>query len=98
MYAVLGQVCCGAMVKYFAVAAGDVAGFIQFEPTLKSWDHAAGVLCVTESGGLCVDGAGNPIRFGGREFAVAQGIVCAAAEANAKCRQLLLAAVAASEI
>jgi len=87
------EVCCGAMVKYFAVACGDVAGFIQFEENLKSWNHAAGVLCVEESGGFCLDGSGAPVRFTGREFKVQGGVACAAREADEKCRMLLLGAV-----
>ena len=34
-------VCCGAMIKYHAVAAGRVAGFIQYEEELKTWDHVS---------------------------------------------------------
>ena len=89
-----GQLCCGSMVKYYAVAQGRAAGFIQFESRLKSWDHAAGVLCVEESGGLVVDAAGQPVRFYDREFQVEKGIVCSAAEADEKTRQRLLASVA----
>lgn len=68
------EVCCGAQVKYFAVASGQVAGFIQFQETsLKSWDHAPGVLCVQESGGTCYDGEEQDIIFKNREFSVSKG-------------------------
>jgi len=91
------EVCCGAQVKYFAVARGDVAGFIQFQEKLKSWDHAPGVLCVQESGGVALDGQGNEVVFGGREFNVDGGIVCVAAEAGDRVRQLFQACVRRQE-
>ena len=51
------NVCCGAMIKYWCVAQGTVAGFIQYETPLKSWDHACGVLCeATDAGSLDEDG------------------------------------------
>jgi 3'(2'), 5'-bisphosphate nucleotidase len=87
------EICCGAQVKYFAVARGDVAGFIQFQSSLKSWDHAPGVLCVQESGGIALDAAGNDIVFAGREFTVEKGIVCCAAESDTMTRQRLMACV-----
>jgi len=55
------QVCCGAMIKYWCVAQGTVAGFIQYETPLKSWDHACGVLCVIESGGTSTDAFGEQV-------------------------------------
>ncbi len=73
---------------------GTAAGFIQFETPLKSWDHACGVLCVIESGGACTDAAGQPVRFPGREFAVAKGIVCAAAGTSEETRAKLVSSVA----
>ena len=52
------DLCCGSLVKYFAVASGQVAGFVQFSPAssgrVNSWDHAPGMLCVQESGGSVV--------------------------------------------
>lgn len=65
------RLCCGSLVKYYAVAVGDVAGFIQYgDPmtsdgtntnarTVRTWDHIAGWLAVTESGGMLTDGCGN---------------------------------------
>ena len=69
-------ICCGAMVKYFATAAGRAAGFVQYEEELKSWDHACGVICVAESGGRATDGDSAPVLFADRVFNVAGGIVC----------------------
>lgn len=92
------EICCGAQVKYFAVARGDVAGFIQFQRSLKSWDHAPGVLCVQESGGIAQDAGGNEIIFDDREFTVEKGIVCCAAEANAMTRQRLVACVQQTDV
>mmetsp|Transcript_19673 Transcript_19673/g.61900 ORF Transcript_19673/g.61900 Transcript_19673/m.61900 type:complete len:422 (+) Transcript_19673:48-1313(+) len=83
------SLCCGALVKYWATAAGTVAGFIQYEASLKAWDHAAGVLCVLESGGVCLDASDNPVRFTGRTFRVDRAIICAARAADPKARHLL---------
>mmetsp|Transcript_39904 Transcript_39904/g.99893 ORF Transcript_39904/g.99893 Transcript_39904/m.99893 type:complete len:177 (-) Transcript_39904:1653-2183(-) len=88
------EVCCGAMIKYWCVAQGTVAGFIQYETPLKSWDHACGVLCVIESGGSSTDAYGKPVRFTGREFKVGKGIVCSAADASDKTKERLLSSVA----
>ena len=50
--------CCGSLVKYYAIASGRAAGFLQLpsgsSALVKSWDHAAGLLCVEESGGSVV--------------------------------------------
>ena len=122
------EVCCGAMIKYWCVAQGTVAAFIQYEESLKSWDHACGVLCVIESGtqtshpflffhpgssktmmtvqssdssirvlptgGTSTDALGNPVRFKDREFTVAKGIVCSAADASEQTRKALTSNVA----
>jgi 3'(2'), 5'-bisphosphate nucleotidase len=93
------EICCGAQVKYFAVARGDVAGFIQFQQDqLKSWDHAPGVLCVQESGGIAQDADGNEILFDGREFKVRKGIVCCAAETDTMTRQRFIECVEQTDI
>ena len=83
--------CCGAMIKYFATAAGRVSGFVQYEEELKTWDHACGVICVNESGGRAVDGRGAAVRFPGRHFKVAGGIVCSSKHATEQMREKLLA-------
>ncbi|CAI5483936.1 unnamed protein product [Closterium sp. Yama58-4] len=61
--------CCGSLCKYAAVALGYAAVFIQHplsgSPHLKVWDHAAGVLCVTEAGGQVTDFAGQLLDLGG---------------------------------
>ncbi|CAJ1440939.1 unnamed protein product [Effrenium voratum] len=69
------HLCCGSMIKYFAVAAGSHCGYVQYEEDLKTWDHACGVICVQESGGEVTDGASRPVRFPGRRFRVYGGIV-----------------------
>jgi len=92
------EICCGAQVKYFAVARGDVAGFIQFQTNLKSWDHAPGVLCVQESGGIALDANGAEVLFTDREFSVSKGIVCIAAEADSMTRQRLTACVEQTDV
>ena len=50
------EICCGSLVKYFAVASGQVSSFVQLAPSgwVKTWDHAPGILCVQESGGSVV--------------------------------------------
>jgi hypothetical protein len=49
------ELCCGSLVKYYAIASGQAAGFLQLSPKasgyVNSWDHAPGMLCVEESGG-----------------------------------------------
>jgi 3'-phosphoadenosine 5'-phosphosulfate (PAPS) 3'-phosphatase len=85
-------------VKYFAVARGDVAGFIQFQTSLKSWDHAPGVLCVQESGGTALDATGSDVLFLDREFSVAKGIVCIAAEADTMTKQRLTACLEQTDV
>lgn len=84
------NVCCGAMIKYWSVAQGTVAGFIQYETPLKSWDHACGVLCVIESGGKATDASGNPVRFFDRTFDVDKAVVCSASDAHRNIRIALL--------
>ena len=90
------DLCCGSMVKYFAVAADRAAGFIQYEEKCKTWDHACGVICVEESGGRAqaTDAYGAPVRFPGREFDVDGGIVCCSRSASLKMLNLLRAGVA----
>ena len=52
------ELCCGSLVKYYAIASGQAAGFLQLSPKVSgyvnSWDHAPGMLCVEESGGSVV--------------------------------------------
>jgi len=83
-------VCCGAMIKYFQVAAGRHAGFIQYEEELKAWDHACGLICIDEAGGSATDAKGGPVLFDGRLFRVNGGIVCASQHASPEVRQALL--------
>ena len=72
-------ICCGAMIKYYACAAGRVAGFVQYEEELKSWDHACGLICVQESGGAATDAEGARVLFPDRLFNVKGGVVCSSA-------------------
>lgn len=44
------------------VAAGRVDGY--YEPSISPWDGAAGVLVVTEAGGVVTDMNGDPYRLG----------------------------------
>mmetsp|Transcript_33640 Transcript_33640/g.77653 ORF Transcript_33640/g.77653 Transcript_33640/m.77653 type:complete len:332 (+) Transcript_33640:77-1072(+) len=83
----------GALVKYWAVAAGEYAGFIQYATQLKTWDHASGVLCVIESGGCCTDAAGGPVAFAAREVPVNGGVICSASEAPDAIHERMLEAV-----
>ncbi|CAK0827049.1 unnamed protein product [Prorocentrum cordatum] len=89
------EVCCGSLVKYFAVAMGHVAGFVQCEENMMTWDHASGVVCVVESGGSVSDAHRQRVWFPGRSFGVAGGIVCVSPWSTPHMReQLLLAAQA----
>lgn len=80
----------GLQIKYYQVAAGRYAGFIQYEEELKAWDHACGLICVDEAGGKASDAAGDAVRFDGRTFHVKGGIVCASQWATDEVRQALL--------
>jgi len=93
------ELCCGSMVKYFAVAAGSHCGYVQYEKHLKTWDHACGVICVQESGGAaCVtDAAGQQVCFPDRKFLVHGGIVSCSRWCSEDVRQLLLEAAATNE-
>ena len=54
------------MVKYAAIARGDVEIFMKFARCgykEKIWDHAAGVLIVEEAGGVVTDARGQPLDF-----------------------------------
>ena len=82
-------ICCGSMIKYWTVATNGACGFVQYQTSLKSWDHACGVICVQESGGTVTDGAGKPIRFKDRTFHVQDGIVCVAKDCDDEARKLL---------
>jgi len=85
-------VCCGAMIKYFQVAAGRYAGFIQYEEALKTWDHACGLICVQEAGGTATDAQGGEVVFPAREFSVSGGVVCASRWASAEAQEAMLEA------
>ena len=85
-------ICCGAMIKYFATVAGRGVGFIQYEESLKSWDHACGLICVQESGGEATDCDGGRVLFPDRQFAVKGGIVCSSKWASESTKGKLLAA------
>lgn len=56
--------CCGSLCKYFAIALGGASAFLlQAGRTmpLKVWDHASGVVCVSEAGGQVSDLEGTPL-------------------------------------
>ena len=78
-----------AMIKYYATAAGRSAGFIQYEEELKTWDHACGLICVSESGGEATDCEGGEVCFPDRLFPVKGGVVCASKWATPKMKAAL---------
>ncbi|CAE8619551.1 unnamed protein product [Polarella glacialis] len=88
------ELCCGSMIKYFAVVAGLASGYVQYEEKLKTWDHACGVICVAEAGGsaAATDASSGPVRFPGRFFEVKGGIVCTSPWTTPEVHQSLLAA------
>lgn len=46
--------CCGSLCKYFMVATGRASVFllqVNKQPSVKVWDHAVGMICVSEAGG-----------------------------------------------
>ena len=62
------------------------------EEELKTWDHACGLICVSESGGTATDAEGGQVLFPDRLFPVTGGVVCASRWATPKMKQKLLAA------
>lgn len=56
--------CCGSLCKYLMVASGRASVFIlrsRVERIIKVWDHAVGIICVQEAGGIVTDWAGSKI-------------------------------------
>lgn len=46
--------CCGSLCKYLMVATGRASVFllqVKNQPFVKVWDHAVGMVCVSEAGG-----------------------------------------------
>ena len=72
------RLCCGSLVKYAAVTLGLADCFIQHVVPgihrLKAWDHAAGVACLQEAGGLVTDFDSLPACMGGDQFFVPAGL------------------------
>ncbi|QNK60896.1 inositol monophosphatase family protein [Paenibacillus sp. PAMC21692] len=62
-----------AAIHLAYVAAGRLSGF--WEIGLSSWDIAAGVLLVQESGGLVTDTHGRPYNLAVRNIAATNGLV-----------------------
>uniref|UniRef100_A0A175YLU1 3'(2'),5'-bisphosphate nucleotidase n=1 Tax=Daucus carota subsp. sativus TaxID=79200 RepID=A0A175YLU1_DAUCS len=47
--------CCGSLCKYLMVASGRASVFIlrsRVDRIIKVWDHAVGIICVQEAGGM----------------------------------------------
>ena len=71
-----------------------ICSFVQYEEELKSWDHACGLICVSESGGAATDAEGGEVLFAGRQFRVKGGVVCTSRWATPEMRKALSAAAA----
>ncbi|XP_074340757.1 putative 3'(2'),5'-bisphosphate nucleotidase, mitochondrial isoform X3 [Apium graveolens] len=57
-------VCCGSLCKYLMVASGRASVFIlrsRVDRIIKVWDHAVGIICVQEAGGMVTDWEGSKI-------------------------------------
>ena len=69
-----------SQAKYCIVASGEAEIYLRL-PTRadyreKIWDHAAGALLVTQSGGTVTDVAGKPLEFHhGRELTENRGVI-----------------------
>lgn len=90
------DLCCGSLVKYWGVASGEFCGFIQYAEELKTWDHAAGFLCVQESGGRVTDMYGGEILFTSRTATISGGVIATAKECDPGTRTRLLESVKAA--
>ncbi|KAL1805536.1 hypothetical protein ACET3Z_028604 [Daucus carota] len=56
--------CCGSLCKYLMVASGRASVFIlrsRVDRIIKVWDHAVGIICVQEAGGMVTDWEGSKI-------------------------------------
>lgn len=53
-----------AGVKLAQVARGEADIYLNDYPTYRDWDLCAGVILVTEAGGIATDAKGNPLEFG----------------------------------
>jgi myo-inositol-1(or 4)-monophosphatase len=62
-----------AALDLCSVACGRFDGFWEFG--LKSWDTAAGILLVTEAGGVVTDMSGAPFHPGGPGLMASNGLV-----------------------
>lgn len=62
-----------AALDLCSVACGRFDAFWEFG--LNSWDTAAGMLLVTEAGGMVSDLSGGPYRPGGREILASNGLI-----------------------
>jgi 3'(2'), 5'-bisphosphate nucleotidase len=86
--------------KYGAVARGDASIYLRL-PTRadyqeKIWDHAAGMLVVTEAGGRVSDVDGAPLDFRhGRTLAKNRGVVATAGSVHARVLEAIREARAA---
>ncbi|XP_011096189.1 putative PAP-specific phosphatase, mitochondrial isoform X3 [Sesamum indicum] len=58
--------CCGSLCKYLMVASGRASVFIvraRTKTIIKVWDHAVGVICISEAGGRVTDWKGSQLDF-----------------------------------
>ncbi|CAN8246228.1 unnamed protein product [Cochlearia groenlandica] len=58
--------CCGSLCKYLMIASGRASVFLlrtKTQRTIKSWDHAVGIICVHEAGGKVTDWEGDEINL-----------------------------------
>lgn len=78
-----------SQAKYAIVARGEAAVYLRL-PTRKDyrekvWDHAAGLICVTEAGGAVTDVTGQPLDFSlGRALENNQGVIATRGADHAK--------------
>ncbi|XP_070051732.1 putative 3'(2'),5'-bisphosphate nucleotidase, mitochondrial isoform X2 [Nicotiana tomentosiformis] len=71
--------CCGSLCKYMMVASGRASVFILRATTrtvmkkiygyAPAWDHAVGIICVHEAGGMVTDWEGSSIDFAADQIA-----------------------------
>ena len=84
-----------SQAKYGSLSRGDAHIYLRFPPKTyreKVWDHAAGAIIISESGGVISDAAGVPLEFGkGRFLDINGGIV---ASATPELHEQLLKAIA----
>ncbi|ODV98293.1 hypothetical protein PACTADRAFT_36779 [Pachysolen tannophilus NRRL Y-2460] len=77
-----------SQVKYCCLSKGDADIYLRLPKSMeyeeKIWDHAAGNILITESGGIVSDMLGNELNFGEGRTLKSKGIIAASKDLHPK--------------